>query len=54
MSETYTDATGRTYLIDKETREIQMTVCRSGFIYDAKGKRTGHIDDNIHIKDCYY
>jgi|AntAceMinimDraft_16_1070373.scaffolds.fasta_scaffold402127_2 hypothetical protein len=44
-TKSYTDANGTTYIIDKKTRKIQSSMCRSGFIYDAEGKRNGHIDD---------
>lgn len=40
-----TTAQGNAYIFDKETRLIKSRMDKHGFIYNAQGKKIGHIDD---------
>ena len=50
----FTDANGTSFIVDKATRKIVTSMCRSGFIYDSKGERTGNIHGYTFAEGCYY
>jgi len=41
----FSTANGRVYILDAKTREVLTSRDRYGNIYNAKGKKEGHIDD---------
>ncbi len=50
----FTDANGTQFIIDLKTRKIISTMDKHGFIYNAKGIRTGNIHGHAYLDGCYY